>query len=82
MNRHIILVSSGDSWEREFDEPDLVQPKADINPLTKSEETITPESLSSSTITTITAPTPLALSSSSSNKKGEHEFDDEWEAWS
>ncbi|CAF3734303.1 unnamed protein product [Rotaria sp. Silwood1] len=73
---------SGDSWEREFDETDLnsstIPLKSLEDPLTKSEETITSESLSSSTITT----TAAALPSSSSNKKAGNEFDDEWEAWS
>ncbi|CAF3226433.1 unnamed protein product [Rotaria sp. Silwood2] len=71
---------SGDSWEREFDETDLnsssVPLKSLEDPLTKSEETITSESLSSSTIATTTAALP-----SSSNKKAGNEFDDEWESW-
>ncbi|CAF1322987.1 unnamed protein product [Rotaria sordida] len=77
---------SGDSWEREFDETDLNSPSIQLksleDPLTKSEETITSESLSSSTIITTAAPLPSSSSSLSSNRKAGNEFDDEWESWS
>lgn len=85
LNKKIIflILVSGDSWEREFDETDICSSKSNVDPLTKSEETITSESLSSSTITTTAAAEPLISSTSSiSNKKRENEFDDEWEAWS
>jgi hypothetical protein len=71
----MIILVSGDSWEREFDETDVVTSKSNLDPLTRSEETITSESLSSST----TAP---IVSSSTEKKKKTNEFDDEWESWS
>ncbi len=68
-NRNLV---SGDSWEREFDETDLVTPShpstSDADPLTKSVETVTSESVSPST----TEP----------ETKKKNEFDDEWEGWS
>lgn len=77
------LLVSGDSWEREFDETDVLSSKAPLDPLTKSEETVTSDSLTSS-ITTATTTTAAAapVPSSSSEKKGDNEFDEEWESWS
>jgi len=66
---------TGESWEHEFDETDVGTSKPDVDPLTKSEETITSES------TTTEAKEPLD-SSSIPKKKKANEFDDEWEAWS
>jgi hypothetical protein len=65
---------TGDSWEREFDENDVVTSKPNPDPLTRSEETITSESLSTSTTTPI-------VSSSTTEKRPPNEFDDEWESW-
>ncbi len=69
----ILILVSGDSWEGEFDETDVLSSKPDVDPLTKSEETITSDNLSSST-------TELPLVSSSDKKK-DKEFDEDWEAW-
>jgi hypothetical protein len=82
-NKIIILVS-GDSWEREFDETDLISSsiplKSDENLSTEPEQTTTSESLPSST-TTAAAPVEESLPSTSSKRKPENEFDDEWDAW-
>lgn len=83
MIANLLLLVSGDSWEREFDETDVLSSKAPLDPLTKSEETVTSDSLTSS-ITTATTTTAAAapVPSSSSEKKGDNEFDEEWESWS
>lgn len=75
----IIPLVSGDSWEREFDETDVLPSKPIEDPLTKSEETVTSDSLTSS-ITTTAQALP-ATTAQASNKRGNNEFDDEWESW-
>ncbi|UJR32009.1 hypothetical protein I4U23_019479 [Adineta vaga] len=77
---------TGDSWEREFDETDLssspIPSTADTDALIQSAETVTSDSLSSSTTATTTSAPAVEPSALPKKKTKENEFDDEWEAWS